>query len=206
MDFGVPREFYDKLINCLENQLPYPYRCCTYKNGLAQSAIFKIDDSRTIINERHNKIDQGSFIGLNIDIFPLDYCSPGDSVIKQIKMLTYIYRAKYSKNLQWSKMRHILNQFVDLIIPWPQIKVIEKQECLLKKLKSGPYLSNVYGAWGEKECIPVEWYGAGVKYKFEDTEFCGIESYDNYLHQLYGDYMLPPKGDRHIHLDGVYWK
>ena len=28
MDFGVPREYYDLLINVLEKELPSPYRCC----------------------------------------------------------------------------------------------------------------------------------------------------------------------------------
>ena len=81
-----------------------------------------------------------------------------------------------------------------------------RKENMLKNLPQGDYLSNVFGAWGTRECIPVEWYGKGVKYKFEDTEFCGPAEFDKYLSQLYGDYMTPPKGDKHIHLDGVYWK
>ena len=32
MDFGVPIEHYQELINILEKELPYPFRCCTYKN------------------------------------------------------------------------------------------------------------------------------------------------------------------------------
>lgn len=206
MDFGVPRNYYNKLIDCLENQLPSQYRCCTYKNGLTPSIIMKIDESRTIINDQFIEDNYRGSIGLNIDIFPLDYCSPKDKVLKKEKILTYIYRAKYAKNQGWSKMRKFLNSILGKMIPWSIFEINNKKEMLLQNLKPGPYLSNVFGAWGEKECIPVEWYGDGVMFKFEDTEFCGIKEYDRYLHQLYGEYMSPPKGDKHVHLEGVYWK
>lgn len=206
MDFGVPRKYYDMLIDCLEKQLPAPYRCCTYKNGRASSVIFKIDDCRTIIKDVYTDPNKIGSIGLNIDIFPLDYCAPTDIVIIMERILTLIYRAKFSINPQWSFFHRLLNKCICLIIPWSKTEVNQRKERLLVNLKPGPYLSNVFGAWGAKECIPVEWYGVGTRYAFDDTEFCGLKEYDKYLTQLYSDYMSPPKGDRHIHLNGVYWK
>lgn len=206
MDFGVPRKYYDALIKLLEEQLPPHYRCCTFRNGLAPSVIVKIDDSRTIINSIHNKENHIPPLGLNIDVFPLDYCAPNAWVMIQESILTFIYRAKYAKNPRWSKIHILLNRIVDMIIPWSRIELNEKKEDLLKNLRPGPYLSNVFGAWGARECIPVEWYGEGTMFRFDDTMFCGIKEYDNYLRQLYGDYMIPSIKDKHIHLNGVYWK
>lgn len=205
MDFGVPREYYDLLINVLEKELPSPYRCCTYKNGVSSSVIFKVDNSRTVINDACGK-DANQELGLNIDIFPLDYCAPTDTVWKKQKFLTFVYRAKFAKNANWSFGRRVVNKLFSIILPWSKEEINMRKENMLKNLPQGDYLSNVFGAWGTRECIPVEWYGKGVKYKFEDTEFCGPAEFDKYLSQLYGDYMTPPKGDKHIHLDGVYWK
>lgn len=206
MDFGVPRKHYERLISSLERELPYPYRCCTYHNGLTTSVIFKIDDSRTIIKDIHISEKRPIYTGLNIDIFALDYCAPNDKVLKKLEWLRYINRAKYASNPNWSKSRIILNKIIDLIFPWPNNEINERMEHMLTDLKPAPFLSNVFGAWGLKECIPVEWYGEGQKFVFEDTEFCGLKEYDKYLHQLYGEYMTPPKHDIHIHLDSVFWK
>ena len=38
MDFGVPIEYYKQLEAILEIELPYPYRCCNYKNHPAIGA------------------------------------------------------------------------------------------------------------------------------------------------------------------------
>ena len=76
----------------------------------------------------------------------------------------------------------------------------------LSKMNQGPILTNVFGVWKEKECVPLEWYGEGVMYPFANTKFYGLKEYDKYLSQLYGDYLTPPKGDKHIHLNNIYWR
>lgn len=43
-------------------------------------------------------------------------------------------------------------------------------------------------------------------YPFANTKFYGLKEYDKYLSQLYGDYLTPPKGDKHIHLNNIYWR
>lgn len=206
MDFGVPRPYYDQLITCLERQLPYPYRCCTYNNGLSISTILKIDDCRTIISDIFNGHKYKEPIGLNIDIFPLDYCSPNDVTIKKINILRTIYNCKFSKNPSWGIMRKLFNTIVKILVPGTLSSINALTDSLLKKCTAAPYLYNVFGAWGVKECIPIDWYGEGIKYRFEDVEFSGIKEYDKYLSRLYGDYMTPPANNPHIHLSGVIWK
>lgn len=206
MDFGVPRPYYNKLILCLENELPQPFRCCTYKNGRAISCIFKIDDSRTIISDINNGHNYKESIGLNIDIFPLDYCSPNDKIYKKILRLKQIHISKFAKNPNWSIFRKIFNTIIKILFPGTMNSINIKMDSLLEKCKSGPYLSNVFGAWGVKESIPVEWYGNGTKYEFENVEFYGLKEYDKYLSKLYGDYMKPPTKTPHIHIDNVFWK
>ena len=75
----------------------------------------------------------------------------------------------------------------------------------LMGIHEGDYLGNLLGRWGEKEVIPIDWYGEDKRYEFEDAYFVGIAEYDKYLNQLYGDYMtLPPVEQRVAHVENVY--
>ena len=207
MDFGVPRQYYDKLFDVLESNLHFPYHVCSYKNTpLIYSPIIKIVDTRTVANDPCVPLSLDEQIGVNIDVFPLDYCKKNDILLNKIYLLEFVYQTIYVKNRFKSKWKNFIKEILSAICPISRIKLIERIHFELSRLNRGPMLANVLGAWKKKECIPIEWYGEGKKYTFEDTEFNGIMNYDSYLKQLYDDYMKPPKGDRHIHLSNVYWK
>ncbi|HFI0659667.1 TPA: hypothetical protein ACGO4L_002153, partial [Streptococcus suis] len=56
------------------------------------------------------------------------------------------------------------------------------------------------GTYGlEKETIEAKWIDSTTVYKFEESEFPGIEAYDEYLSYFYGDYMIPPKENNRNH-------
>ena len=207
MDFGVPRPYYDKLVTALERDLPSPYRCCTYKNHTGVFAlILKIDDCRTVADDPRVRLPLNKKIGVNIDVFPLDYCTPNDKIIKDIHRMIIVYRTIYVGNASRSIWKNAIKTILSTIWPISRTMMLDQIHTKLSRVKKGPMLANVFGAWHEKECIPVEWYGDSVVYPFEDTEFYGIKDYDKYLKQLYGDYMIPPQGDKHIHLNNIYWK
>lgn len=207
MDFGVPRPYYDKLVAALETSLSYPYRCCTYKNNPGVfAAIMKIDDRRTVADDPCVRLPLNEQIGVNIDVFPLDYCKPEDNILKKIYRLELRYQTVYLGNSSGSVWKNGIKTVLSVIYPVSRIKMLDRMHKMLSDMKDGPILANVFGAWREKECIPVEWYGEGVTYPFEDTEFYGIKDYDSYLTKLYGDYMTPPKSGRHIHLNNIYWR
>ena len=207
MDFGVPRPYYDKLVAVLELELPHPYRCCTYKNHPGvNAAILKIDDGRTIAEDPRVRLPLDKQIGLNIDIFPLDYSTPNDKVLNKAKKMMRTYRTIYVGNASRSVWKNILKTILSAIWPISQIKMLDRIHKKLGEIKAGPILANAFGAWGKKEFVPVEWYGEKVVYPFEDTKFYGIKDFDKYLTKLYGNYMTPPKGDKHAHLNNIYWK
>ena len=104
MDFGVPIEYYKELIDTLENELPYPYRCCTYKNHPAVLfTYFKIEDQSTCIDDAAIYLPLEDKLGINIDIFPLNHCGLGYSE-KRIKKkenllgLAYLHSNSHSNN------------------------------------------------------------------------------------------------------------
>lgn len=207
MDFGVPRPYYDKLVAALERDLPNHYRCCTYKNNPGvNAAILKIDDCRTVADDPRVRLPLDKQIGLNIDIFPLDYCKADDKNLKEILWMKKIFRTVYVGNASRSVWKNIIKIILSSIWPISKVEMLDRIHKKLSELENGPILANMFGVWREKEYIPVEWYGEKVAYTFEDTEFYGIKDFDKYLTKLYGDYMTPPKGDKHIHLDNIYWR
>ena len=207
MDFGVPRPYYNKLLKLLEKYLPYPYRCCTYKNNEGVFAAFlKIDDCRTVALDPRVRLPIEKQIGINIDVFPLDYCQRDDKTLKKIYKMEFIYQTIYVGNSLGSTWKNAIKTILSSICPISRVKMLDFMHHELYKMNDGPMLANVFGAWKKRECVPVEWYGDGVAYPFANTEFYGLKESDKYLTQLYGDYMTPPKGDKHVHLDNVYWR
>ena len=207
MDFGVPREYYDLLIDALERELPSPYRCCTYNNNPGvYSPFIKIDNYNTVVDDPRVREILDKQIGVSIDVFPLDYCNPNDISLNKIYRLLLIYQSIYVGNSSGTIWKNLAKSILSKVWPISRIQMLDLMNLELTKLKKGPILTNVFGAWKKKECIPIEWYGEGTEYTFEDTSFSGLVEYDKYLKQLYGDYLTPPKVDKHIHYNSIFWR
>lgn len=194
MDFGVPRAYYKKLKDLLDKQLPDRYRCRTFENS--KNVVYgyiKIEDTFTKCNNAQFKKQGDDRLGLDLDIFPLDECNRGDMRIKKIIWLNDKYGRLFTASATRSSWKNVLKNILRFIFPFSQRFCYNYIEDQISKIESGDYLANIYGHWEEKEVIPKEWYGENIKYKFEDTEFCGFLEFDLYLKQLYGNYMkLPP--------------
>jgi lipopolysaccharide cholinephosphotransferase len=69
-----------------------------------------------------------------------------------------------------------------------------------QKIENSDYIGNIMGAYRTKEIVPKYYYGAGAMYPFEDMMLRGLEQYDLYLKDTYGDYMkLPDEEHRKTH-------
>lgn len=208
MDFGVPIEHYQELINILEKELPYPFRCCTYKNHPAVLFNFlKIEDQSTCIDDVAIDLPLNQKLGLNIDIFPLNVCNLGGKAEKKVRKKEALLGKVYlhSTTCPDSKIRGLLKTMLRIMTGGTPKKLQKDIEDRLLAINKGNYVGNILGRWGEKEVIPQEWYGFDQRYPFEDTSFVGIEEYDKYLTRLYGDYMLlPPKEEQVAHVENVF--
>ena len=208
MDFGVPIEHYQELIDYLERELPIPYRCCTYKNHPAVLYNFiKIEDRLTCIDDKTIALPMEQKLGVNIDIFPLNTCVLGGEaekkVRKKIDLLGKLYQESFAHPN--SRLRKTAKRCLRLFTGSSPKKMQQKINQLLLSIHQGDSLGNLLGRWSEKEIVPIGWYGSGKRYEFEDTSFVGLEDYDNYLTRLYGDYrQLPPLGEREAHVENVF--
>ncbi len=207
LDFGVPREFFDRLKQVLSDELPDPYRVVTLeKSDSMLNDIIKIEDSRTEMDEIY-KENSKDHIGVNIDIFPLDHIRDLSEVKRVFPLLRFNnYRVLSLKQREGIKLLAAIA--VKVAFFWLGRQTIPKY--ISKKFSSntdGKYYANLFGAWGIKEVVDKQFFLPGRVYDFNGLQLEGVGNPDAYLSQLYGDYMkLPSEGKRHFHITGCRWK
>lgn len=206
MDFGVPREHFEKLKDVLKKELDSKYSVRTVLDSKALLMdIVKIMDNRTVLKELYKENVKDNAI--NIDIFPLDRTTSKNGNCKKINKLMIFQSYRFLSVKSRPLIKKIIAIALKVVFFWMNKRMVIRyiNQHLIEK--EGPYISNVYGAWGPKETVLREVMGTPILYNFVDTQFYGVEHSDTYLKSLYGDYMqLPPENKRHLHLLGAYWK
>lgn len=209
MDFGILRKDYENLKHLLESNLRDPYRLRTMDNTKTLAVDFmKIEDSRTLTKERFNE-DADEEIGINIDIFPLDYTNKKMGIFSRnyiIYLLLKIQNYKYFEGELGCKSKNVIRSLIRALTPFFNRKSIIR---LIHKLlpHDGPCIVNNYGVYRLKEVMPKEYFIPVKEYDFAGEKLMGINDFDRYLSHVYGDYMkLPPENKRHYHLANIFYK
>lgn len=207
MDFGVPYEYYDEMIKVMNEELPQPYRCSTFESSKAHFMPFvKIEDSATILDDRQVSLPLAEKMGLNIDVFPLYHCDKDISALNKITAPTKIGNKIYTDSTTRGALTQIIKKTCRILCPFKLSWFNRKSLQRASKLQEGPFLSNVFGRWGIREYCPESWYG-DKRFEFEGVLLRGVESYDLYLSQVYGNYMqLPPKAQQYTHSENAFVK
>lgn len=208
MDFGVPINYYEKLMGCLEKELPKQYRLCQFEKVKNCNTVFsKIDDMETCVDDKCNKCPLSEQLGLSIDIFPLCFCEKENESNIKLQKLRYIDQKVFAESMENRWYKRFCKAILRAVFPLSRKRLMKKMWKLTNSIKGGDYLANVFGLVGERELIPLSFYGRDSRYQFENAFFCGPEKYDDYLKQIYGNYMqLPPVEKRKSHSFGVYLK
>ena len=198
MDFGMLRKDYDRMMQ-LRAQLPQGYSFNDYKTaeGYKYGFCKMYDENTTYIESAQ---DTKLIGGVYIDIFPLD--NIGNDLESAEKRMTTIRRRKwiingiYQKGKRTTFLKTAGTKVLQLLpetprwFDWPY-RAVEKYKDVQTE-----YITNVYGVANEREVIPLSYVGTPKLYDFEDTQFYGVEKYDEYLTRIYGDYMTPPPEDK----------
>ena len=209
MDFGVLREDYDKLKSLLLSDLQAPYRLRSIDNTKSLvDDFFKIEDTRTMIKLRFWE-ENDDTIGINVDVFPLDYTTPSIGRFSRNNLIYHLVKIQdyrfFTGELD-SVSKKIIRKFIQVFLPFIGRKSIST---FITKIlpKEGPCLMNIFGVYELKEVMPKEFFLPAKEYNFEGTFFMGVNDYDRYLRNVYGDYMkLPPEEKRHYHISNVFMK
>lgn len=209
MDFGMPRNDYEKLISLLISKYKDDFIISHYSVAPTHDYQLKLESNRVKII--HNGTEKNPWI----DILPMDGMPNNLFKRKLHSMRLLSLRALY-------KISHMSTNVADFnpyrtklekrIIKISKILSLEKifeekrqLDHLDKALKrytfeESNYVVNFMGAYKLKEMFPKGVYEDIALYKFEDKEFFGPRNYDVVLKQLYGDYMIPPNDvDRNKH-------
>lgn len=209
IDIGMFRDDYEKFIRFSREMLPnhlFLQNINTDPDCLIP--FTKIRDSRTTFIEtscKNRKMNHGIYI----DIFPLDFFPQNDCEKKKIsrkkKIIRYRMYREYTipKENQSSQIKEFIKRFISTIlrILYPTVnQAIIAGEHLFMSVKHSDYIANYYGAWGDKEIVPAEWYGEGSNALFEGISIKIPKHYEKWLTQVYGNYMeYPPVEKRTTH-------
>jgi len=199
IDIGIPRNDYNKFLEIAQNELPSHLFLQNYKTEKDFILNFtKIRNNDATFVEKsfaHMDINHGVYI----DIFPLDGV-PKNRFIRKIsnlciKILNLGILGHYINNSKDMKFKNKVIRYIMKTLYKPY-KLHEKIDSIVEKYDYDQcdLVKNYFGAWGEKEIIPREYFGIGCNLSFENISVTAPINYGKYLTNLYGDYMiLPPK-------------
>lgn len=195
MDICMPRPDYEILISHWHEWLPKPYEVIAPETDPTYPYPFaKIEDASTTVLERP---DFKFLEGIYIDVFPIDG-APADE--KERK--AHFKRYKFWRHLLFLRGRDPFKHGHGprSWFPWLLHKIYSLED-LQKKVKDYmtkyPYEESDFVCDyddGLKGVFEKRILGTPQVYPFEDKQFLGVEYYDEYLSNKYGNYMqLPPK-------------
>lgn len=207
VDVLVPREDYERLLSIFQDNDKY----CLYafeRNNKFTFPFAKLCDMTTKLVETFYPNDNVN-LGVNIDIFPLDYFDDDyEEAKKEINRIsknnTYLGYMKVDKPRTNNPFKFVI---WSIIIAYCKIRgskyYIKKtnKECNKPKQKGSQYAgAKVWPIWGERIITPADVFAEAVEVEFEGLMFPAPIGYDAYLTCLYGDYLPePPKEKQKTH-------
>lgn len=208
VDVAIEFKYYNKLVNCLKNELPERYKVITrYDKKGVPAGYLKIEDTKTLLIETWTKREKCT--GVFIDVFLL-YPSDGKTNIFSrytiIKCLRYIQVNRFYK-INKSKIsdiiiKSLIKSIFFWIKPYYYANIIERY--LIPH--NGNYYCTYATIYNKKDIISKDIFGSPTLVKFEGTYFCGIENSDAYLRHMYGEYnILPSPENRRVHISEAYY-
>lgn len=218
IDLFVYRDDYERLFDIRESLEPYGLSMISIEDGYGYyNGYIKIFNNQTTLWELK---EYESVVGVYIDVFPIDKSDIGVSECLKIQKEYRDALEKYRRGICKTSIKDLLDLFThfhwgDL---WYRISCKmqfhnRKKEYnnLLESIRKvsfnshGKHTMCVMGSYWERDHYPSEWFSETIEAPFGDFRVKLPVGYDEYLTQLYGDYMkLPPKEKQVSHHDHYY--
>ena len=220
IDVMMPRPDYEKFLKLNSDGKLDRYRRLDNMNlnSKALSSIIRIYDVRTKLT--FTNLNFKKIFGCWIDIFPLDGLSDSSKArflqcryARVIQDLTIANDTKFGSKRS-SKLHTVLQCGILPFLPFIRMVGhegwIKKMDKLSKKHDYGKskYVGVLEGRALEKEAMLKSKMEPAVLVDFNGEKFTAMANYDEYLTNLYGDYMTPPDdaGKESRHIIEIYWK
>ena len=210
IDIFLTRPNYDKLIDYCRNH-ETEFKLLSSETDDRYGYLFaKAMDMDTVLIEEYgnsHNIEMGVFV----DIFPVD--GLGDDYKKAIKAFN---STRFKRELlvarNWKKFfkskthswvyEPVRFVFFALSRFTSEKKIIASIQKKIRKnsFEKSNYVGCICGSYRDKEILQSGVFNEYIEINFEDTKFMIIKEYNQYLANIYGDYMkLPPEEKRMTH-------
>lgn len=200
-DICMPRPDYEKLIAHCQEWLPQPFELVSAETDAVYPLPFaKIQDGSTTLIERIHLKYLG---GIYVDVFPIDGV-PENRLLQKLHFARYEYykRILYLMIRDPYKHGHGPDSWIPLLCR-KFYKLADVQSRIRRLLLKYNYEGSRYVADyddGLRGVMPKSVLGLPTPYEFEGEQVRGVEQYDTYLSQKYGDYMtIPPHSEQRQH-------
>lgn len=213
IDVFLTRPEYQKLDAILSNNNQYTW--LTSKSNPNYNLNFGrlIDKSTKVINSGVKDIDG---YGVFVDICVVDGL-PDNVIMRTIHVtkVRFLYHARSSAT--YDEGQYIPKSVVKKLIKRLFQKYTKSKgmrywrECLEKTIKrydfnSGKYVGNVSSQYGRREIMHRTSFDEYIELDFEGCKFMAIKGWEEYLINIYGDYMTLPPLEKRVghHLGECY--
>ena len=193
IDVLMPRKDYDKFVEIYKDS--EKFRLFTYeRNSHYKFSYAKLCDMNTLKVEFN--IDSGIDLGIDIDIFPLDFCS--ESILAStIQRKLAIYQrgcilSKFISSAGRPSYKRIIIFGCKLFgfdFFYKKLDKVVKRETSKGDSYVGCLMWPIYG---RREIIPAQAFLNHIDVEFEGCKYSAPIGYDVYLRSLYGEYEKDP--------------
>lgn len=211
IDIEMPRPDYDRFIQLYKENGKYEISVPSDKNSFY--FYVKVYDNNTVKIEEGIDYKRFSPLGIDIDVFPIDG-QPDEEHFELFKKQTN--RRKKTFEYFFSSICSTKNKSLKSLIKIFVCRLFGKDFfCNLynKSAKINDYATSSmvgfispYSQYSNRH--RKELFMKRVKVQFEDAEYWAPAGHDEYLRNIYGDYMqLPPTDQQKTHHSSkTYWK
>ncbi len=220
IDVMMPRPDYMKLLSLYQNGWLDQYRRLDeiHINANALSAVLRIYDTRTKLRFTNYRIKKK--FGCWMDVFPIDGlhdCAFARKIhFKKARILRDLIIINDTKigSKRRSRLLDVLQYGLAPVLPIVYLvghqRLIRSMDRLARKYDydKAVYVGVLEGRAAEKEAMKKADLEPAIRVDFCGEQFYAMANYDEYLTNLYGDYMcLPPVEERvSRHEIAIYWK
>jgi lipopolysaccharide cholinephosphotransferase len=213
IDISMPRSDYMKFIELAPGFFGLNYTVSSpYNNDSHVYTFTKVYDNRTVLVEPGYPPT-----GVYIDIFPMDglpdEIGKSNRIFTKIKILNTLLNAAIQSrsitNTPWiTFIKSIFHVFCKPIGTKRFLRLIDKIASQYDFETSNFVAVSVVSCYGKRERCHKQAFSSFVKASFENVNFNIPIGYDEYLSNLYDDYMKLPPDEKRVthHTYKVYWK
>ncbi len=214
IDVGIPRPDYDRLLALCQTMNLGNYEMMTPQQEGYPYNFAKFCNKQTTLVEYANV---PCMHGIYIDVFPIDGTAPTkEEAVRLVKRYT-----RWRNKINAALTRHTLKEFFALTLKpgeWGRATVQilsvllgreRMRKFILRRMnkiistydyKDATLIVNYNGFYAAREIFPKAWSNKLIEMPFEGFPVYMMEGYDNYLRNVYNDYMqLPPVEQRVSH-------